>query len=198
MKKLIVASSNQHKLEEIQEMLPGLEILGLSDIGFDEEIDENGSTFAQNALIKAQAIYDKYHLPVLADDSGLCIDYFDGAPGVLSARYLGHDTSYEYKNNHILNDMKDVPWEKRGAQYVCAMAYINREGKSTIKLGVCDGYIALKVEGEKGFGYDPIFYVDDYQTTLANVSAEDKNKISHRHRALMEVKNEIEQDNYSH
>ena len=195
MKKLIVASSNQHKLEEIQVMLPEFEVLGLKDIGFDQEIDENGTTFSENALIKAQAIYDAYHLPVLADDSGLCIDYFDGAPGVLSARYLGHDTSYEYKNNHILNDLKDVPWEKRGAQFVCAMAYIDYKGNQNVKLGICEGHIAYEIQGQHGFGYDPIFYVDEYKTTLANVAPEDKNKISHRHRALMEVKHVIEQDN---
>lgn len=187
MKKLIVATSNQHKLEEIRSMLPNLEVLGLKDIGFNDDIDENGTTFKENALIKAKAIYDKYHCAVLADDSGLCIDYLNGEPGVQSARYMGHDTSYDIKNTHILNIMKDVPEDKRGAQFVCAMAYVNEQGEEFVELGVCEGRIAEKIEGQHGFGYDPIFYVDQYHTTLANVSSEDKNKISHRHLALEKI-----------
>lgn len=191
MNKIIVASSNAHKIKEISDMLPQYEIISLKDIGFNEEIQENGTTFCDNAYIKAKTIYDKYHLPVISDDSGLCIDYLDGQPGIYSARFLGHDTPYSYKNSKIIEMLKDVSDDKRGCHYICAMVYIDINGNVKSVVGSLDGKIAKKIEGNNGFGYDPIFYVEQLGTTLAMVDESIKNSISHRHKALEMLKDEI-------
>lgn len=184
MKKILIATKNKGKIKEFKEMLTplGYEVQSLLDLKEEIEIEETGTTFEENAYIKAKAIYDLYHCDVISDDSGLCIDFFEGGPGVYSARWLGVDTSYDYKNNYILDKMKDS--KDRKAQYVCCIAHINEEGSHEIYRGECIGEIALKPEGSNGFGYDPIFYYPPYQTTLANVSEEDKNTISHRGIAL--------------
>lgn len=194
MKKLVIASNNQHKINEIKAMLPQFEVVSQGDIGFDQDVEENGQTFEENALIKAKAIYDRFAVAVLADDSGICIDYFDGRPGIYSARYLGHDTPYTIKNQKILETMTDVPLEKRGAQFVCAMAYIDIHGQHHIVKGVLNGHINTIIEGENGFGYDPIFVPDGFDHSIAMLSEQEKNKISHRHQALEKMVGIIETD----
>lgn len=187
MKTLMIATANAHKVEEFKAMLEplGYEIKSLLD--FDEEIDieENGTTFEENALIKARAIYDRLHIPVVSDDSGLAVNAMDGAPGIHSARFMGYDTSYVEKNKAIQEAVAQS--KDRGAQFVCVIAYVDEQGSGHVFRGEVEGYIAQEIIGDKGFGYDPIFYYPPYQTTLANVSEEQKNKVSHRGRALAKL-----------
>ena len=184
MKQLLIATSNKHKIEEIKQMLQplGYEVLSLLDIEEKFNIIEDGTTFAQNALIKVRTIYDKLHIPVCSDDSGLMVNALNGAPGVYSARFLGEDTSYDVKNQYIIDQVKDS--DDKGAQFVCVIAYKDQEGKEFVFEGVVEGEIYHEQLGSNGFGYDPIFYYPPYQTTTANVSSEMKNAISHRGRAL--------------
>ncbi len=187
MKKILIATKNNHKVREFKEILEpmGYEVLSLLDLNEEIEIDETGTTFEENALIKAKTIHEKYKCEVISDDSGICIDYFDGKPGVYSSRWLGEDTSYDVKNAYILKEVGDST--NRGAQYVCAIAHVLENGEANVYTGVCEGEIAYKVEGEKGFGYDPIFYYPSYKTTLANVSEDEKNAISHRGNAIVKL-----------
>lgn len=187
MKKILIATKNNHKVREFKEILEpmGYEVLSLLDIKEDVEIDETGTTFEENALIKAKTIHEKYKCEVISDDSGICIDYFDGKPGVFSSRWLGEDTSYDVKNAYILKEVGDST--NRGAKYVCAIAHVLENGEANVYTGICAGEIAYKAEGEKGFGYDPIFYYPAYNTTLANVSEEAKNAISHRGNAIVKL-----------
>lgn len=184
MKQILIATKNKHKVEEFSEMLEplGYEVKSLYDIEQIFDIEETGTTFEENAYIKAKAIYDVLHIEVISDDSGLCINHLDGAPGVYSARYLGEDTDYEYKNNYIINELKDA--KDRGAQYVCSICHFKSDGTHEIFTGKCEGEIAKQPLGSNGFGYDPIFYYPPFKTTLANVSDEEKNSISHRGKAL--------------
>lgn len=187
MKKILIATKNNHKVREFKEILEpmGYEVLSLLDIKEDVEIDETGTTFEENALIKAKTIHEKYKCEVISDDSGICIDYFDGKPGVYSSRWLGEDTSYDVKNAYILKEVGDST--NRGAQYVCAIAHVLENGEAHVYTGICAGEIAYEAQGEKGFGYDPIFYYPAYKTTLANVSEEAKNAISHRGNAIVKL-----------
>lgn len=194
MRKLVIASGNAHKIQEISAMLPGFEVIGQKDIGFNQDIEENGTTFEANALIKAKAIYDFCHLPTLADDSGLCVDALNGQPGIYSARYLGHDTSYAFKNRKILEALDGLDQSKRGAQFVCAMAYIDSKGEEHVVKAILNGYINTCIEGDHGFGYDPIFVPDGYNHSIALMDESEKNKISHRHLALEKMVNIIEAD----
>lgn len=183
MKEILIATSNLHKVEEFKKMLEPLGYTIKSCLDLDEpvEIDETGTTFEENSLIKARTLHEMFHTAVMADDSGLAVDAMDGAPGVYSARFMGHDTSYTVKNNAIIEAVKGKP---RGAQFVCAIAYVEEDGTEHVFKGVVEGEIAETIIGEHGFGYDPIFYYPPYGTTLANVSDEMKNAISHRGRAL--------------
>ena len=183
MKEILIATSNLHKVEEFKKMLEPLGYTIKSCLDLDEpvEIDETGTTFEENSLIKARTLHEMFHTAVMADDSGLAVDAMDGAPGVYSARFMGHDTSYTVKNNAILEAVKGKP---RGAQFVCAIAYVEEDGTEHVFKGVVEGEIAETIIGEHGFGYDPIFYYPPYGTTLANVSDEMKNAVSHRGRAL--------------
>lgn len=192
MKKIIFATQNQGKLKEIRDKLPDYEVISMKDAGIDIDIEENGKTFEENALIKAKAISDLCNNIVVADDSGLEIDYLNKEPGVYSARFLGHDTSYEYKNNKILEMLKDVPDEKRTARFVCAMAVVFPNGENKITRATIEGMIGHKISGNNGFGYDPIFYVPELNKTTAELSMEEKNKISHRGKALDNVKKLLE------
>ncbi len=184
MKELIVASSNANKIREFKEMLTplGYCVKGLSDLDVQITIVEDGETFQENAYKKAKTVYDVLHCEVISDDSGICINAMGGRPGVKSARFLGESTSYEYKNNYILEEIKDA--EDRRARYVCAICHIDADGKANTYTGECLGEIANEPRGEGGFGYDPIFYYPPYHTTLANVSDAEKNLISHRAKAL--------------
>lgn len=193
MDKIVLASSNQGKVREVAMMLAdmGIRVIPLAETSFDEEIEENGSTFEENAIIKAKAVMEKLHVPVLADDSGLEIDYLDKAPGIYSARYLGHDTPYAVKNKLILEKLQDVPVGGRTARFVCAMALAFPGGAVVTSSGVMEGEIGYESKGENGFGYDPIFYLPEYGKSSAEISPQQKNAISHRGKALREMKEKL-------
>ena len=195
MKRLIFATGNKDKLKEIRAIMEGLdyEILSMKEAGIDIEIEENGTTFQENALIKARAIAAL--LPediILADDSGLEIDYLNGEPGVYSARYMGEDTSYDIKNQNLIDRLEGVPKEQRTARFVCAIAAVLPDGRVLQTRGTIEGYIGWESAGTNGFGYDPIFYVDDYGCSTAQLSPEQKNEISHRGKALRAMRQELE------
>ena len=187
--KLIVATGHQNKMREIRAIFGDgeMEILSMKEAGIDVDVEENGTTFAENALIKARAISNICHELVLADDSGLEIDALGGEPGIYSARYLGHDTSYDLKNKNLIERLEGVPDEKRTARFVCAMAAVFPDGREETVVGTMEGRIGYEIAGSNGFGYDPIFYLPEYQKTSAEISPEEKNAISHRGKALRAI-----------
>lgn len=187
--KLIFATGNENKMREIREILAGrgYEILSMKEAGIDIDVEENGKTFSENALIKARAISEASGELVLADDSGLEIDALGGEPGIYSARYMGHDTSYVEKNNNLIQRLEGVPDEKRTARFVCAMAAVFPDGREEVVVGTMEGRIGYEIAGENGFGYDPIFYLPEYGKTSAEISPEEKNAISHRGKALRAI-----------
>jgi len=191
--KIIFATKNKNKIKEIKEIMKDtdFEIMSMQETNVDIDIEETGTTFEQNAIIKATAVMKETSLPSLADDSGLEIDYLNKAPGVYSARYLGEDTPYSVKNNHILELLKDVPKEKRTARFVCAIAAVFPDNTTLVTRGVIEGIIGYEQLGENGFGYDPIFFVPQYNMTTAQMSMEQKNSISHRGKALILMKNKL-------
>ena len=186
MKKLIFATGNAGKMKEIREILgsPDLEILSQKEAGIETHAEENGTTFEENALIKARAIADQVDAIVLADDSGLEIDYLNKEPGIYSARYMGEDTSYDIKNANLIERLDGVPKEKRTARFVCAVAAVFPDGSEKVVRGTIEGYIGWEPEGENGFGYDPIFFLPEYGCTSAELAPEKKNELSHRGEAL--------------
>ena len=186
MQKLIFATGHMNKLREIKEILAGMdyEILTMKEAGVDIEIIEDGKTFEENALIKARAVCKASGELSLADDSGLEIDYLGGEPGIYSARYMGEDTSYDIKNNNLIDRLEGVPDEKRTARFVCAMAAVFPDGTEKTFVRTMEGRIGYKIAGENGFGYDPIFMLPEYGKTSAEISPEEKNAISHRGKAL--------------
>mgnify|MGYP000828991738 FL=1 len=184
MKQIIVASTNRGKIKEIQAMLKdiNIEVLAMNEVLEQAiEIEENGKTFKENALIKAQTIANIVNKPVLADDSGLEVDAMDRQPGIYSARFLGHDTSYEIKNQYIIDAIKG---KDRSARFVCAMALVIPGSEPILIEETMEGLINDKIEGKNGFGYDPIFYFPPCKMTSAMMSMEEKNKYSHRAKAL--------------
>ena len=185
--KVILASKNPHKLTELSAILSqhGFEIALESEYGLDIDVDETGTTFEENSLLKAEAVMKASGLPVLADDSGLMVDALDGAPGVYSARY-GHKSSDGERTAFLLENMKDVPDEKRTAKFVCVITCLWPEGRKIVARGECPGVITREVHGENGFGYDPVFYLPELGMTYAELPSEQKNAISHRARALQE------------
>ncbi len=189
-KKIIFATGNEGKMKEIRMILKELEIpvLSLKEAGITAAIEENGKTFTENAVIKATQIQKLTGAAVLADDSGLEIDYLNKEPGIYSARYMGENTSYDIKNTAILERMSGVPDEKRTARFVCAIAAALPDGTVLTSEGVMEGIIGHKISGENGFGYDPIFYLPEYGCTSAEITPEQKNEISHRGKALMKMK----------
>ncbi len=194
--KLIMATTNKDKVREIREMLDGfdIDIISLAEAGITAKIEENGTTFEENAIIKAETIRDLTEQMVIADDSGLVVDAMDGGPGVYSARFMGEDTGYDVKCGAILKNLEGLEDEKRGARFVCAMAlaYPKETGKETsIFKGIFEGRIAYEPKGENGFGYDPIFYVPEKQRTAAQLSDEEKNEVSHRGEALRKAVEEL-------
>ena len=197
MKKLILASHNAGKVRELKELLEGepVEVLSLKDIGWTEEIVEDGDSFKANALIKARCVFEATGEAVLADDSGLEIEALGGAPGVYSARYMGEETSYEFKCDAILRLLERVPESRRGADYRCVAAFIRpgRWKKAVVKTaeGRVDGRVAYEQAGHYGFGYDPIFYLPEEGCTMAELPDEIKNNISHRGRAIHAILPEI-------
>lgn len=196
MSRIVFATGNADKMVEIREILKdlGMEILSMKEAGVNPEIVEDGSTFEENALIKARAVH--VLLPddiVMADDSGLEIDYLNKEPGIYSARYMGKDTSYDIKNGELLRRMEGVPDEKRTARFVCAIAAVFPDGEEKTALGTIEGRVGYEIKGEHGFGYDPIFYLPEYGCTTAELEPEKKNEISHRGRGLQQMKKMIEE-----
>lgn len=189
-KRIIFATGNAGKMKEVRMLLKDLdyEIVSMKEAGVDIDIIEDGKTFEENALIKARAIARETGELVLADDSGLEIDYFDKAPGVYSSRYLGEDTPYDVKNRMILERMKGVEDEKRTARFVCVIAAVFPDGTSKTVRETIEGMIGYEIKGENGFGYDPIFYLPEYGCTSAEIPLEEKNKISHRGKALKKMR----------
>ena len=190
MKKIIFATGNKDKMREICEIMADtdVEVLSMKEAGIHVDIDENGSTFDENAVIKANAIAEYTDAIVLADDSGLEIDYLDKAPGVLSARFMGEDTSYQIKNKALLEKLDGVPKEQRTARFVCVIAAVLPDKRVIITKEAMEGYIGYHSEGENGFGYDPILFLDEFGCSSASLSREQKNQISHRGKALRAMK----------
>ncbi len=196
MTKIVFATSNEHKMEEIRMILKDLdaEIVSMKEAGIHVDIEEDGTTFEENAQIKAKAVHEKtkemsaYRKAiVLADDSGLEIDALGGEPGIYSARYMGKDTPYEQKNQHLLERLKGVPEEERTARFICAVAAVFPDGSSEVVRGTMEGIIADAPAGENGFGYDPIFYLPSYGCTSAELAPKQKNEVSHRGEGLRKM-----------
>ena len=190
---IIFATGNEGKMKEIRLILEdlGAEILSLKDAGINIEIQEDAKTFEENAVIKAREVMRATGALVLADDSGLEIDYLNGEPGVYSARYLGEDTSYRIKNQNLIDRLEGVPDEQRTARFVCAIAAAFPDGRIITARGVIEGIIGYEERGEGGFGYDPIFWLPEYGCSTAELTMEKKNELSHRGKALREMKNEL-------
>ncbi|MEH7379744.1 XTP/dITP diphosphatase [Bacillus sp. JJ1533] len=189
MKEIMIATKNRGKVKEFRDLFAsqGVEVKSLLDYPTIEDIEETGVTFAENAQIKAEAIAKKLHIPVVADDSGLAIDFLDGRPGVYSARYAGEHKNDLDNLNKVLDELKGVPQEKRAARFHCALALAIPGEKTEIVEGTCEGVITEKPIGENGFGYDPIFFIPQKGKTMAELSKEEKNQISHRGNALRKL-----------
>lgn len=192
-KKIIFATGNKNKMVEIRQILGdlGWEILSMKEAGISLDIVEDGTTFEENALIKAKAVAKYCDVIVLADDSGLEIDYLNKEPGIYSSRYAGEDTSYDIKNQMLLDRLSGVPREKRTARFVCAIAAVVPDHEPIVVRGIIEGYIGDKPAGANGFGYDPIFYVPDLNCSTAELSPEDKNARSHRGNALRMMREKL-------
>lgn len=193
MKKIIFATGNAGKMKEIREILKELdaEVLSMKEAGVEADIVEDGKTFEENAVIKAKTVCELTGEIALADDSGLEIDYLNKEPGIYSARYMGEDTSYRIKNANLIGRLEGVPDEKRTARFVCAIAAAFPDGTVKTVRGTMEGRIGYEEAGENGFGYDPIFYLPEYGCSSAELSMEEKNKISHRGKALRAIKEEL-------
>lgn len=192
-KRIIFATGNAGKMKEIRMIMAdmGMEILSMKEAGIVSDIEENGATYEENALIKARAVAEHTDDIVLADDSGLEIDYINCEPGVYSARYLGEDTSYRIKNANLIERLDGVPDEKRTARFVCAIAAILPDGREVTTRAAIEGRIGYEEKGSHGFGYDPIFYVPQFGKTTAELTEEEKNVVSHRGKALQLMKEEL-------
>lgn len=190
MKEIIIATKNQGKVKEFEALLApiGFRVQSLLDFPDSIDVEETGKSFEENAILKAEAIAMHYQRMTIADDSGLAIDYLGGKPGIFSARYAGPDKNDQANINKVLEDLSDVrTLEDRSARFICALA-ISIPGKKTkTVVGTCEGYIATEPQGENGFGYDPIFILKNKNQTMANLTKEEKNQISHRSEALKKV-----------
>lgn len=204
MVEIIFATGNEGKMREIRAILADVEakILSMKEAGLCLDIEEDGESFAENALIKARAVADalaadRFHdCIVLADDSGLEIDCLHGEPGIHSARYLGEETSFDVKSRDLLRRMEQVPDEERSARFVCAIAAVFADGETVTTRGTIEGRIGYDLKGDNGFGYDPIFYLPEYERTAAELTDDEKNQISHRSRALACMKDELKKRGY--
>lgn len=190
MKKIVFATGNQNKMKEIREILANMdvEVVSMKEAGIHADIVEDGNSFEENAEIKAKTICEMTGEITLADDSGLEIDYLNKEPGIYSARYMGEDTSYRIKNGNLIQRLEGVPDEKRTARFVCAVAAAFPDGTVKTVRETMEGRIGYEEKGENGFGYDPIFYLPEYGCTSAELSMEEKNKISHRGKALRAIR----------
>ena len=193
MHRIIFATGNAGKVREIKMILGdlGMEILSMKEAGIQASPEENGATYAENALIKARAVAAYTDDIVMADDSGLEIDYLNCEPGVYSARYMGEDTPYSIKNANLLERLNGVPDEERTARFVCAIAAVLPDGRELTTRATIEGRIGYEERGEGGFGYDPIFFVPEFGKTTAELTAEEKNLVSHRGKALKLMKEEL-------
>lgn len=194
--KIIFATGNENKLREIRQITEnmGIEIVSMKDAGYYTEVEETGTTFEENAYLKASAIAKKCNLPTLADDSGLEIDYLNKEPGIYSSRFMGEDTPHSVKNAELLRRMEGVPDEKRTARFVCAICFVRPDGSSETVKATMEGRVAYKSAGKNGFGYDPIFFLPERGCTSAELSPEEKNKISHRGKALRMMRDILEKE----
>lgn len=193
--KFIIATNNAKKLIELERILNplGIEAVSAKEAGVVlGEVEETGTTFGENAFLKANAAFVKTGMPAVADDSGICIDAFDGGPGIFSSRYLGEDTPYDVKNGIILDKLKDIPDEQRGAHYTCAVCCILPDGSKIEIEEICEGKIGYDQRGDGGFGYDPIFVCGADGATFAQLTAEEKDRLSHRGKALRALKAALE------
>ena len=192
--RIIFATGNEGKMKEVREILEGIgmPVLSMKEAGIRVQITEDGKTFEENALIKARAVHACCGDIVLADDSGLEVDFLNKAPGIYSSRFLGEDTSYEIKNRYIIDRLDGVEGPERSARFVCAIAAVFPDGQEAVKRGTVEGWIAKTPAGENGFGYDPIFLLPERGVTTAQIPPEEKNEISHRGRALRAVRPMIE------
>lgn len=190
MQKILVATTNKGKLREIKEILSDFEIISLDEINCKIDVVEDGTTFKENALKKAKEISKATKMNCIADDSGLCIDELDGWPGIMTARCLGENVTWEEKNKYILEKMKELPKEKRVARHCVSMAYVDTTGKEIVVQAENVGYIAKVPKGENGFGFDEIFELEDGRTQ-AELSSEEKNQTSSRKKALELLKQKI-------
>lgn len=181
--KIIAATKNKNKLREFGEILKGFEIISQEEAGIDIDVEETGTTFEENSYLKAKAIFDATGICAIADDSGLCVDALEGAPGVYSARYGGEGLSDEDRVELLLENMENISDDRRTARFVSVITMVDDEGVLTAR-GECEGMIARAPLGENGFGYDPVFYVEQYKKTMAQISSNEKNAISHRGKAL--------------
>lgn len=197
-KRIVFATGNQGKMREIREIMQDLnvEVVSLKDINLEVDIKEDGTTFEENAIIKAKTIMELTNEVVMADDSGLEVDYLGKAPGVYSARYLGEDTSYTVKNNHIIKELEGVEGQDRSARFVSVIACVFPDGTTITTRGTIEGVIGYEEKGENGFGYDPIFFVPECGCTTAELSLEEKNRISHRGKALSMMKEELKKRSF--
>ena len=193
MNKILFATSNEGKMREIRMIMAdvNVEICSLKDMGLHVDINENGKTFEENAVIKAKALRPYTDAIILADDSGLEIDYINKEPGIYSARYMGENTSYDIKNANLIERLANARDEERSARFVCAIAALLPDGQLLITRETMEGRIAYEPAGENGFGYDPILYLPEYGMTSAQISPEEKNKISHRGKALRAKKEKL-------
>lgn len=194
MNKIILSSGNKHKIEEIKDILEKLdiEVISKNDIGLESlDVIEDGETLSENALKKARAISEKVNGIVIADDTGLFVDKLDGRPGVYSARYAGEECSYEANNIKMLNELKNVELEFRTARFKTVMAIIYEDGKEEVVEGICEGIILEELHGDAGFGYDPLFKPIGYDKTFAELGSDIKNKISHRAKALINLRESL-------
>lgn len=193
MRRIVFATGNAGKIKEINEIMAdmGTEVVSMKDAGIHIDIDENGSTYEENALIKARAVAALTDDIVMADDSGLEIDYLNKEPGVHSARYLGENTPYSVKNAELIRRLEGVPDEQRTARFVCAIAAVLPKGKELTVRETIEGQIGYEERGTGGFGYDPIFYVPELKKTTAELTEAEKNEVSHRGKALRLMKEEL-------
>lgn len=194
--KIVFATSNEGKMREIREILVdlGMDILSIREAGVQVTIVEDGAGFEENAVIKAKAVWEKTGGIVLADDSGLEIDWLGGEPGIYSARYMGEHTSYEIKNWNLIHRLDGVTEEKRTARFACVIAAVLPDGRVLTTKGIMEGHIAYEPAGEGGFGYDPILMLPEYGMTSAEITMEEKNKISHRGKALKAMKERLREE----
>lgn len=186
---IILATNNKSKVKEISEMMSGSDITieSLADAGINVEVEETGTTFEENALLKAREICKLSGKPTISDDSGLEIDALDGAPGIYSSRFMGEDTSYDIKNNALIEKLENVADPDRTARFRCCMALVLPDGREFVTEGAMEGIIAREPKGINGFGYDPILFIPEYNRTSAELSSEEKNNISHRGEALRKM-----------